>query len=36
VRDRAFANLFDTQTFTAHLLGADRLYAIAANRCLPD
>jgi uncharacterized protein len=36
VRDRAFANLFDTSAFTAHLLGAQRLYAIAANRCLPD
>jgi DNA ligase-associated metallophosphoesterase len=36
VRDRAFAKLFGTLTFTAHLLGADRLYAIVATRCLPD
>jgi DNA ligase-associated metallophosphoesterase len=36
VRDRAFANLFETLDFTAHLLGTDRLYAIAAERCLPD
>ncbi len=36
VRDRAFAKLFGTLGFTAHLLGADRLYAVAANRCLPD
>jgi DNA ligase-associated metallophosphoesterase len=36
VRDRAFANLFDAATFTAHLLGTQRLYAVAANRCLPD
>jgi uncharacterized protein len=36
VRDRAFAKLFGTLSFTAHLLGADRLYAVAANRCLPD
>ena len=36
VRDRAFAKLFGTLTFTAHLLGTDRLYAIVATRCLPD
>jgi len=36
VRDRAFARVFETLSFTAHLLGADRLYAVAAGRCLPD
>ena len=36
VRDAAFADLFGTLAFTAHLLGEDRLYAFAAKRCLPD
>ena len=36
VRDAAFADLFGTLAFTAHLLGDDRLYAFAAKRCLPD
>jgi len=36
VRDRAFANVFDTLAFTAHMLGARRLFAVAAERCLPD
>jgi DNA ligase-associated metallophosphoesterase len=36
VRDRAFAGVFGTLKFTAHLLGADRLYALSARRCLPD
>jgi len=36
VRDCAFADLFGTLAFTAHLLGDDRLYAFAAKRCLPD
>jgi hypothetical protein len=36
VRDAAFADLFGTLAFTAYLLGADRLYAFAAKRCLPD
>jgi DNA ligase-associated metallophosphoesterase len=36
VRDRAILKLFDTLAFTAHMLGAHRLYAIAATRCLPD
>ncbi len=36
VRDAAFADLFGTLSFTAHLLGEDRLYAFAAKRCLPD
>ncbi len=34
VRDRAFASLFGTRPFTAHMLGERRLYAVA--RCLPD
>ncbi len=36
VRDRAFAAVFGTLSFTAHVLGAARLYAIAATRCLAD
>jgi len=36
VRDRAFANVFTTLAFTAHMLGERRLYAVAARQCLPD
>ena len=36
VRDRAIAALFGTLAFTAHMLGERRLYAITAERCLPD
>ena len=36
VRNRAFAEVFETLAFTAHMLGEDRLYAIAARRCLAD
>jgi hypothetical protein len=36
VRDAAFADLFGTLTFTAHMLGDGRLYSFAARRCLPD
>jgi len=36
VRDRAIVGLFGTLAFTAHMLGAQRLYAITAERCLPD
>src|SRR5208282_6128965 len=36
VRDRAIFGLFGTLAFTAHMLGASRLYAVAAERCLPD
>jgi len=36
VRDRAFADVFGTLAFTAHMLGERRLYAIAAHRCLAD
>jgi DNA ligase-associated metallophosphoesterase len=36
VRDRAFANVFATLAFTAHMMGERRLYSIAARHCLPD
>jgi DNA ligase-associated metallophosphoesterase len=36
VRDRAFADVFGTLAFTAHMLGEGRIYALAATRCLPD
>ena len=36
VRHAAFADVFGTLKFTAHMLGEDRLYAFAATRCLPD
>ena len=36
VRDAAFADVFGTLKFTAHLLGEGRLYSFAAKRCLPD
>ena len=36
VRDRAITALFGTLGFTAHMLGARRLFAVAAERCLPD
>lgn len=36
VRHAAFAEVFRTLSFTAHLLGAERLYAVAAESCLPD
>lgn len=36
VRDRAFADLFGTRTFTAHMLGEARLYAFAAAHCIVD
>jgi uncharacterized protein len=36
VRDRAIMSLFDPLAFTAHMLGENRLYAVAAARCLPD
>jgi uncharacterized protein len=36
VRDRAIFGLFGAAGFTAHMLGAQRLYAVAAERCLPD
>jgi metallophosphoesterase superfamily enzyme len=36
IRDAAFADVFGTLQFTAHMLGEDRLYAFTAKRCLPD
>jgi uncharacterized protein len=36
VRDRAFAAVFGTLAFTAHMLGEGRLYAVSARRCLAD
>ena len=36
VRDQAFAAVFGALSFTAHMLGEDRLYAFAAKRCLAD
>jgi DNA ligase-associated metallophosphoesterase len=36
IRDGAFADVFGTLKFTAHMLGEARLYAIAAHRCLGD
>jgi len=36
VRDRAIAALFGALSFTAHMLGEQRLYAVAAAHCLPD
>jgi DNA ligase-associated metallophosphoesterase len=36
VRDRAFANVFPTLGFTAHMLGIERVYPVAARHCLPD
>jgi len=36
IRDRAFADVFSTLAFTAHMLGERRLYAVAAQRCLGD
>ena len=36
VRDRAILALFGTLSFTAHMLGTDRLYAVPAARCLAD
>jgi DNA ligase-associated metallophosphoesterase len=36
VRDRAFAQVFETLAFTAHMLGERRVYAVAARHCLPD
>jgi len=35
VRDAAFAAVFGTLAFTAHMLGDGRVYAFAAKRCLP-
>ncbi len=34
VRDRAFARVFGSHAFTAHVLGASRIYALSAARCV--
>jgi uncharacterized protein len=34
VRDRAIASLFGALSFTAHMLGERRIYAVPASRCL--
>jgi DNA ligase-associated metallophosphoesterase len=36
IRDAAFANVFGSLDFTAHLLGERRIYTLAAARCLSD
>jgi len=36
VRDRAIVSVFGALSFTAHMLGAARLYAVPAARCLSD
>lgn len=36
VRHAAFADVFGTLDFTAHMLGDVRLYAFAVRHCLPD
>ncbi len=36
IRHAAFADVFGTLAFTAHMLGDDRLYAFAARHCTPD
>jgi DNA ligase-associated metallophosphoesterase len=36
VRDRAIVSLFGALSFTAHMLGERRLYAVPATRCLSD
>jgi DNA ligase-associated metallophosphoesterase len=36
IRAAAFVNVFGALSFRAHMLGATRLYAVDAVRCLPD
>ena len=36
VRHRAFTQVFATLAFTAHMLGDQRVYAVAGKHCLPD
>jgi uncharacterized protein len=36
IRDDAFFGLFGTLAYTALMMGAQRLYALSAARCLPD
>jgi hypothetical protein len=33
IRDRAFAEIFETLDFTAHVLGDASLHVISASRC---
>jgi hypothetical protein len=33
IRDAAFANIFQSLGFVAHVLGDHRMHAIAASRC---
>ena len=35
-RNPAFAEVFGTLAFIAHMLGEGRIYAVAAGRCLAD
>jgi uncharacterized protein len=35
VRHRAFAGLFE-RSFTAHVMGSDRVYAVSSKHCVPD
>jgi metallophosphoesterase superfamily enzyme len=36
VRDKVFADLFGSLTFTAYMLGKSRVYAFAASHCLGE
>ena len=36
IRDAAFADLFGTLSFTAHMLGDGRLYSFGAKHCMAD
>jgi DNA ligase-associated metallophosphoesterase len=36
IRNAAFADLFGTLAFTAHMLGEDRLYSFGAKHCMAD
>ena len=36
IRNAAFADVFGTFKFTAHMLGEGRIYAVSAQRCLGD
>ena len=36
IRDAAFADLFGTLAFTAHMLGDGRLYSFGAKHCMAD
>ena len=36
IRDAAFADVFGTLAFTAHMLGDEKVYSFEARHCLPD